>query len=374
MKRTKTLTTPPACEKALADGVRNGLRMVEQRAAPRSVALDYAVGICGVWISAGFFLDAWAHGHVPVETFFTPYHAVFYTGILAVAIVLAAYVLRNRGYGYAWANAVPRAYRLAMLGIPIFLAGGIGDLIWHRLLGIEEGVDALLSPSHQILGLGIFFLSSGPIRSVLSDRRATTLARQLPLALGLATWLILVHFGTAYAFDPGAGRPNAPPSIAPFTPDYLTALSIGYYKVATGVLIVIFQSSLMAGFALWLVARTQASPGMLTLLFTIGNAPAAAAFTNQTPLLAVTLAQSLLTGIFADVFVQRYDPQPSAGTAAVFRRFAVGVPMTYIGVYLVAMSIAGGIWWDWNVALGAWIWSGVCGFALSLLILARRTE
>ena len=115
------------------------------------------------------------------------------------------------------------------------------------------------------------------------------------------------------------------------------------------------------------------SPGMLTLLFTIGNAPAAAAFTNQTPLLAVTLAQSLLTGIFADAFVQRYDPQPSAGTAAAFRWFAVGVPMTYIGVYLLAMSIAGGIWWDWNVALGAWIWSGVCGFALSLLILARRT-
>jgi hypothetical protein len=347
--------------------------MVEERTAPRSVALDYAVGICGVWISAGFFVDAWAHGHVPVETFFTPYHAIFYTGILAVTIVLAAFVLRYRGYGYAWANAVPRAYRLAMLGIPIFLAGGIGDLIWHRLLGIEEGVDALLSPSHQILGLGIFFLSSGPIRSVLSDRRSTTLARQLPLALGLATWLILVHFGTAYAFDPGAGRPNAPPPIAPFTPDYLTALSIGYYKIATGVLIVIFQSTLMAGFALWLVARTHASPGLLTLLFTIGNAPAAAAFTNQTPLLAVTIAQSLLAGIFADAFVQRYDPRPSTGTATAFRCFAVGVPMTYIGVYLVATSIAGGIWWDWNVALGAWIWSGVCGFALSLLILARRT-
>ena len=113
--------------------------MVEQRAAPRSIALDYAVGICGVWISAGFFLDAWAHGHVPVETFFTPYHAVFYTGLLAVAIVLAAFVLRYRSYGYAWVNAVPRAYRLAMLGIPIFLAGGIGDLIWHRLLGNRGG-------------------------------------------------------------------------------------------------------------------------------------------------------------------------------------------------------------------------------------------
>jgi hypothetical protein len=53
--------------------------------------------------------------------------------------------------------------------------------------------------------------------------------------------------------------------------------------------------------------------------------------------------------------------------------FAIAVPMTYAGVYLLATSFADGIWWDWNVALGCWIWSGVCGFALSLLVGARRT-
>jgi hypothetical protein len=348
--------------------------MVQQRAAPRSIVLDYAVGICGVWISAGFFLDAWAHGHVPVETFFTPYHAVFYSGMLALALVIAAFIIRSRMLGYAWENAVPRSYRLALLGIPIFVLGGIGDLLWHRIVGIEEGVDALLSPTHQVLGLSIFFLSSGPIRSVLAERaHATTLARQLPLALGLATWLILAHFGTAYAFDPAAGRTNAPPPIVPFTSDYLTALAIGYYKVASGVLTVIFQSTLLTGFALWMVARMHPRPGMLTLLFVIGNVPAAAAFTNQTPLLAVTVAQSLLTGVLADAFVARYDPHPAAGTMRAFRWFAVGVPMTYIGTYLLGTLLADRIWWDWNVALGSWIWSGVCGFALSLLIAARRT-
>ena len=79
----------------------------------------------------------------------------------------------------------------------------------------------------------------------------------------------------------------------------------------------------MAGFALWLVARMQPSPGMFTLLFLLGNLPAAAAFTNQTPLLAVTLAQSLITGLFADVLVARYDPQPSRGKTRAFRWFAV---------------------------------------------------
>ncbi len=348
--------------------------MVQQRAAPRNVAFDYAVGICGVWISGGFFLDAWAHGHVPVETFFTPYHAVFYSGVLVLVLVIAAFLLRQRSLGYGWVNGIPRAYRLALVGIPIFLLGGIGDMLWHRLLGIEEGVDALLSPTHQILGLSIFFMSAGPIRSVLSDRRSmATLASQAPLALGLATWLILAHFGTAYAFDPAAGRTNAPPPTVPFNANYLTALAIGYYKIATGVLIVIFQSTLMAGFALWLVARVHPRPGMLTLIFVIGNVPAAAAFTNQTPLLAVTIAQSVLTGALADFFVARYDPHLSRTAMTAFRWFAVGVPMTYMGIYLIGTLIGDGIWWDWNVSLGSWIWSGVCGLALSLLVVARRT-
>jgi hypothetical protein len=343
---------------------------MQERTVPRSLAFDYAVGGCSIWIAAGFFLDAWAHGHVPVESFFTPYHAVFYSGMLAMVVVLATFILVNRSRGYRWIDAVPRPYRLALLGIPIFILAGIGDMIWHFLLGIEEGVDALLSPTHQALGLGIFFLSSGPIRSVLADRTGTSPARLLPLAFGLATWLILIHFGTAYAFDPAAGRTNAPPPIAPFTRQYLTALSIGYYKIALGVLVIIFQSTIMAGLAIWTAARIRPAFGTFTLLYVVGNVPAAAAFTNQTPLLAVTFAQSLCAGIVADAFVARYDPRP--GTAA-FLWFCALVPLAYAGVYLVGTAIADGLWWDWNVVLGAWIWCGVCGFALGLLSGARRT-
>src|SRR5580704_14198830 len=152
---------------------------MQQHAAPRSLVLDYAIGICGVWISGGFFLDAWAHGHVPVESFFTPYHAVFYSGMLALGLVILAFALRNRALGYSWANSVPRCYRLAILGIPIFVLAGLGDMLWHHFFGIEEGVDALLSPTHQVLGLAIFFLASGPIRSVLAERpHGMTLAKQ----------------------------------------------------------------------------------------------------------------------------------------------------------------------------------------------------
>jgi hypothetical protein len=337
----------------------------------RSLAFDYAIAICSVWIAAGFFLDAWAHGHVPLEGFFTPYHGVFYSGMLAGAASVAIFAVRNRARGYAWADCIPRPYRLPLLGIPIFILAGLGDLCWHLLLGIEEGVDALLSPSHQALGLGIFFVASGPIRSVLDDRSSTKLVRQLPLVLGLAAWLILVHFGTAYAFDPAAGRTNAPPPIAPFDAHYFTALAIGYYKISIGVLIVIFQSAVMAGFALWAVSKIRLRFGALTLFYLIGNVPAAAAFTNFTPMLAVTVLQSLAAGLVADFCIARFDPQPERVRA--FRWFAFAVPMTYTGVYLLATFAFDGTWWDWNEALGAWLWAGIVGFGLSLVATARRT-
>jgi|SRR5579863_3901307 len=340
-------------------------------AVPRSLAFDYAVGVCCVWISSGFFLDAWAHGHVPVESFFTPYHAVFYSGMLALMLVVAGFAARSRQRGYAWRDVLPRPYRVALIGIPVFLCAGVGDMIWHRLLGLEEGVDALLSPTHQVIGLGIFFLSSGPIRSVIADREhSVNLATQLPLALGLATWMLLAHFGTAYALDPAAGSVNAPPPIVPFTPDYLTALGIGYYKISSGVLVVIFLSALTSGFALWLVSRLRPAPGVLTIMYAVGALPPAAAFTNHSNLLAVTAAQALLTGIGADAYVARWNPRPER--VGIFRTFAAAVPMTYIGIYLVATALFGGVWWDWNVSLGAWIWSGVTGYALSLLAAARR--
>jgi hypothetical protein len=339
---------------------------------PRSLAFDYAIAICSVWIATGFFLDAWAHGHVPVETFFTPYHGVFYTGMLAGVASVAVFALRNRARGCAWRDCVPAAYRLPLLGIPIFIVAGFGDMLWHLILGIEEGVDALLSPTHSGLGLGIFFVSSGPIRSVLADRdRSTTLVRQLPLVLGMGAWLLLVHFGTAYAFDPAAGRTDAPPPISPFSEHYFTALSIGYYKISIGVLIAIFQTAVMAGFAVWVVGNIRLRFGAMTIFYLLGNIPAAAAFTNFTPLLAVTILQSLAAGLVADALIARYDPQPQGGRA--FRWFAVAVPMTYTGAYLLATLGFDGLWWDWNEALGTWLWAGLVGFGLSMVATARRT-
>ena len=194
--------------------------MMQRQAVPRSLALDYAVGLCGIWISSGFFLDAWAHGHVPVESFFTPYHAAFYSGMLAMLLVLGGFALRGRRRGYAWADAVPAPYRLALIGIPIFLGAALGDMLWHRVFGLEEGVERAPEPhASDSSGWEYFFWRAVRSAAFSPDREAKpSLRLQLPLVFGLATWLTLAHFGTAYAFDPaGANASRATPDRAVHT-------------------------------------------------------------------------------------------------------------------------------------------------------------
>ena len=72
--------------------MRSFLRMAQPMPpARRNKTLNFLVSVITLWISWGFFLDAWAHGHVPVETFFTPYHGMFYAGIFALIVVLAIF-------------------------------------------------------------------------------------------------------------------------------------------------------------------------------------------------------------------------------------------------------------------------------------------
>ena len=46
---------------------------------------DLIVSLLSLWIIAGLYLDGSAHHHIPdlIETFFTPWHAVLYSGFLA---------------------------------------------------------------------------------------------------------------------------------------------------------------------------------------------------------------------------------------------------------------------------------------------------
>jgi hypothetical protein len=54
---------------------------------------------------------------------------------------------------------------LSLLDAGIFAVSGVADMIWHILFGIEQNVEALLSPTHLGLATGLILCMSGPLRA-----------------------------------------------------------------------------------------------------------------------------------------------------------------------------------------------------------------
>jgi hypothetical protein len=339
--------------------------------APPNATVDLLVGIVGLWLAAGFLLDSWAHLHVPVETFFTPYHATFYSAMVVGSVIVVVVARRNLALGFTGMNALPAAYQTALLGIPIFFLGGVGDLIWHTFFGVEDRVEAVTSPTHLIIGLGVLLVVGAPIRSALEQRTTlTTLRSQLPLLFALATWLEFIHLGTAYAFDPGAAQLYAPPDGAAYSPDYFTNTTFVLFKTGSGIAIVILQSLILMGVTVWAVARFRLRPGALTILFVLANGMIAAALTNDTMILATYLVMSVAAGAAGDLIVARLHPSRSRAVA--FGVFGTVVPGVYYGTYFLFTALTGGVWWSWTLTLGAIVWSMLCGLALTLLTGGRE--
>lgn len=174
-----------------------------QRRPAGSEQFDRSVtALCG-WIVLGMYVDGWAHNHLPseLETFFTPWHALLYSGLIAFGAFLIAKLFKNCAKGYPWRWALPVGYGLSLLGVAVFFVAGLCDLVWHELLGIEVGVEALLSPPHLGLALGGVLMVTGPLRAVWrrSQPPACRLGAYLPMLLSLTFLLSFLTFFTQFA-------------------------------------------------------------------------------------------------------------------------------------------------------------------------------
>ena len=336
---------------------------------PRSATLDLLIGLCALMLAAGFSSDGWAHLHVPVESFFTPYHAIFYTAMLLGTIILIVAAFFNRARGYT-GFPLPAAYRIPLLGIPLFFLAGLSDLVWHSIFGVEERVEAVTSPTHMLIVLGIFLATSAPIRSALEARgELRTLAGQLPVIFSLATWIEFVHLGTAYAFDPAAARVFAPPNGVLYSPDLFTNMTLQSYKTGAGVAIVILQTFILMAFSLWLVTNFRLRFGAFTIFLLLGNCMMAASVANQTLLLPAYVTMSIVAGLAGDLIVSGSAATPLRGAA--LHLFGVIVPVAYYGTYFAFTILTGGTWFSAPLAGGALGWAGLVGVALTLLARPR---
>lgn len=170
---------------------------------PARAPLDHReqtlAALFGLWMIIGLFLDGWAHDNQKPESFFTPWHGVLYSGFSVAAVFAVQRARRGRVPGQHWRETLPRGHGLTLAALAVFGVAAIGDLVWHEVLGIEVGIEALLSPTHLLLLASGVVALSAPVRAAwLEPEERPTLRGFLPVALSTALLTALVAFFVLY--------------------------------------------------------------------------------------------------------------------------------------------------------------------------------
>ena len=312
---------------------------------------DGLVAVLSAVFIGGLYLDGWAHVHGHVDqSFFTPWHAVLYSGYLLVAVVIA---------GTARRESVPAGYELALFGAGMFLVGGVADMAWHIVFGVEANVDALFSPTHLILATAGSLIVSGPLRSAWRRAEADHEA-VMPWAAVLSLTVLL----SVFTFFLQIAHPLVNPQAGGQAPDLRVLV---YYQQALGVSGVVIQTAVVMALVLLAARRFVLPFGALTLVLGL-NAFALSFVGQQVGGLdggLGLLPAALVAGLLADSLYAALRGSRLRGSLLGFRLFAFGVPVVFYLLYFLTLEATTGIWWSIHLALGSVVLAGITGWLLS---------
>ena len=167
-----------------------------------SYRTNLVTALLGTWLTLGLMLDAWAHNNVPeLETFFTPWHAVFYTGFAATAAWIG-WTVRRPVLARQFRD-IPVGYGTAAVAVVVFGVSAVGDMTWHLIFGIEQNIDILFSPTHLGLGASMVAILLTPVRSAWADRTNRLLPSILSTALATTVVLLFLQYANALTYGSG---------------------------------------------------------------------------------------------------------------------------------------------------------------------------
>lgn len=300
----------------------------------------------GLWLTFGLFIDGFAHANIidtATEDFFTPWHAIFYSGFTFTAAWISWMMYRRRAPGTlrSW---IPDGYGWAVVGLVVFAIGGVGDMIWHTIFGVEVGLDALLSPTHLLLLFGLIVILAAPMQA--------TVGAEGPVWIAIASMTmvaLLASFFTTFAH----------PLSNTWTFGF-RALEDDIWASWT-VAGIIVSTLIMGGSALYLIQRFDALPfGFLTVLWAV-PAFGEAASLGSTMISAVV--GGLAGGVVGDIL---FSLSTGSRRGKAVLSLTGGVLATWS-----AWTLAGYLWGPNGFKLEAEIWTGQ--IVLSGLVMAALT-
>ncbi len=296
----------------------------------------WAVVLASGLMLFGVHLDAWAHHRFALESFFTPWHGLLYSGYALLAAVL---VIRARHGGRLSPAALPDGYGLSLVGALLFGLGGLVDLGWHTRFGIEVDVEALLSPPHLLLAFGAGLMVSGPLRAASARQQAL----DWPAVASWGLLLSVLTFFTAY--------------VNPLAEQELFAQS-GNALGGAGVVV---QSLLLVGTLLSALRRGPLPRGAATILLGLSSALMLLVHQNFELLLPL-----LAAGLMLDFLIAVLHPTPARPQA--LQIFAATLPVLLFTPVVMTLALRGELAWSFTFASGAVLSAAFASWCLSLVV------
>ncbi len=318
----------------------------------------WIVSVPLLWFVAGLFLDGWAHNHKPeLESFFTPWHAVFYSGYVVTAISFLCIVWsRMRRYGGTFFANVPEGFGYAFVGAGFFIVGGIGDLLWHEIFGIEADIDALLSPTHLVLAVSGFLMLSTGLRVWFREHPTVdvpNIRTQIPMFISASLMISLVWFMTQFSHFIG---------LHGVRPEDVVIADTSQSLAITGYL---FHIAVITGSFLFIARHARVAFGGFTLIFTFSMLAMALMLDG----LAFVPA-GFAGGIVADILSQKLYPFTLHRNQV--RAFGFIVPAAFFAAYFLTLSFTIGIWWSIHLWTGSIVMAGLAGLLTTFLVLPLK--
>ncbi|MEV0612564.1 hypothetical protein AB0I81_04500 [Nonomuraea sp. NPDC050404] len=315
--------------------------------------------LLGVWFGIGLMIDAWAHTNLAeLETFFTPWHAVFYSGFAVVSGWIIWQVWRNVRAGRQGPAAVPFGYLAGLLAVPAFAFFGLIDMLWHTVLGIETSLDILFSPSHLGLIVTMLLIITTPLRSAWNapDVGAQpSLGRLLPALIGLAFATTLVSLFLSY----GDAMQYRPVRI-------VEAFSAVNEPGADRLALAMVVTNIILLSPVLLLARRWLLPfGSVTVMYTLAVLmPGAQTEFKNVPV----LVSFVVAGLVSDLLIRWL--RPTGERRAAYWTFAGLSGLATWSLYIgIASATGGGLPTVPELWTGAPIIAGLIGLALGALFL-----
>lgn len=305
----------------------------------------------GVWAIIGLFLDGWAHSHQKPDSFFTPWHAVLYSGFTSAGLWSLWMLWRRRRPERSLIQTAPPGHLATLAGFGLFGVGAVSDLVWHELFGIEANVEALLSPTHLMLMTGGAIALSAPLRTMLRSSSVVVSWKEfLPalLSLTLLTALGAFFLGYLSLFSTTAAEfSNATThthDLSRLSPAIAAELRENW---ALGSILV--TSVVLVFPALFVRRRWKTARGTFLFLYTfLFLLQAGTSEFEQWPLIGV----GIIVGVVVDDSIQRGLPSWLLGAS---------IPITAWSTYFLVFELQRGVGWSPELWAGVTLMAGLIG-------------